>query len=141
MKRWALIEGELVANVVEQETQPQIEGVWVEIVGDPVGPGWEYINGEFIGPAPPPLPPELPIITKLAFRYRMTDAEYVGVLSAARSDVEVAAWIETFNMVSQIDLDDPRTASGVETLVAKALLTQERATEILTAPVQPGERP
>ncbi len=82
-----------------------------------------------------------PIITKLAFRYRMTDSEYVGILSAAKTDVEVAAWIETFNMVSQVNLDDPRTASGLDMMVSKSLLTEERKTEILTAPVQDSERP
>ena len=86
----------------------------------------------------PPLPP---VITKLAFRYRMTDAEYVGIISAAKTDVEVTAWVETFNMVTQVNLADPRTTTGVETLVSKNLLTQERATEILTAPVQDSERP
>lgn len=85
--------------------------------------------------------PPLPIITKLAFRYRMTDAEYVGILSGAKTDVEVAAWVETFNMVSQINLDDPRTISGLETLVAKNLLTKERALEIYSDPVREGERP
>lgn len=82
-----------------------------------------------------------PVITKVSFRFRMTDAEYVGVISAAKTDVEVEAWLETFNMVSQINLDDQRTKDGVENLVSKNLLTQERATEILTAPVQSSERP
>jgi hypothetical protein len=85
--------------------------------------------------------PQPPVISKLAFRFRLTDAEYVGILSAAKTDVEVMAWVETFNMVSQINLDDQRTKDGVENLVSKNLLTQERATEILTAPVQPNERP
>ena len=88
-----------------------------------------------VGPEPA-LPPPPPIITKLAFRYRLTDAEYVGILTAAKTDVEVAAWIETFNMVSQVNLDDPRTASGLDMMVSKDLLTEERKTEILTAPVQ-----
>jgi len=92
-------------------------------------------------PAPPPPPPLPPIIAKLAFRFRLTDAEYVGILSAAKTDVEVAAWIETFNMTSQINLDDPRTASGLDMMVAKNLLTEERKTKILTAPVQDSERP
>jgi hypothetical protein len=92
-------------------------------------------------PAPSPPPPLPPIITKVAFRFRLTDAEYVGILSAAKTDVEVMAWVETFNMVSQINLDDPRTASGLEMMVTKSLLTEERKTEILTAPVQNSERP
>jgi hypothetical protein len=141
MKRWALIEGELVANVVEQDSQPQIEGLWVEIVDGKAGPGWEYIDGQFIEPPIPPIPPLPPIITKLAFRFRLTDAEYVGILAAAKTDVEVMAWVETFNMVSQINLDDSRTVSGLEMMVTKLLLTEERKTEILTAPVQDSERP
>jgi hypothetical protein len=89
----------------------------------------------------PVFAPQPNIITKVAFRFRMTDAEYVGVLSAAKTDVEVAAWVETFNMVSSIDLDNQRTKDGVANLVSKNLLTQARADEILTAPVQPDERP
>lgn len=88
-----------------------------------------------------PVPYEAPIITKVAFRFRMTDAEYVGILTVAKTDIEVAAWVETFNMVTQINLDDQRTKDGVAKLVSKDLLTQERATEILTNPVQPNERP
>jgi hypothetical protein len=84
---------------------------------------------------------EFPVITKLAFRYRLTDAEYVGILTAAKTDVEVMAWVETFNMVTQVNLDDPRTASGLDMMVAKSLLTAEREVEILTAPVQFNERP
>ena len=93
-----------------------------------------------VGPEPAPPPPP-PIITKLAFRYRLTDAEYVGILTAAKTDVEVAAWVETFNMVSQVNLEDPRTASGLDMMVSKDLLTEERKTEILTVPVQDSERP
>jgi len=96
-----------------------------------------------VGPEPAPIPPPPlpPIITKLAFRFRLTDAEYVGILGAAKTDVEVTAWVETFNMVSQINLDDSRTVSGLEMMVTKSLLTEERKTEILTAPVQDSERP
>jgi len=91
-----------------------------------------------VGPEPVTTPR---IVTKLAFRYRLTDAEYVGILTAAKTDVSVAAWIETFNIVSQVNLDDPRTKAGLDMMVSKGLLTAERKTEILTAPVQSDERP
>jgi hypothetical protein len=91
-----------------------------------------------VGPEPVTTPR---IVTKLAFRYRLTDAEYVGILTAAKTDVSVAAWIETFNIVSQVNLDDPRTKAGLDMMVSKGLLTAERETEILTAPVQSDERP
>lgn len=101
----------------------------------------QYYPGHYRLVGPEPVPYVEPIITKLAFRYRLTDAEYVGILTAAKTDVEVAAWVETFNMVSQINLDDPRTASGLNMMVSKNLLTEERKTQILTAPVQDSERP
>jgi hypothetical protein len=100
-----------------------------------------HYSGHYRLVGPEPEPYVEPIVTKLAFRFRLTDAEYVGILAAAKTDVEVAAWVETFNIVSQIKLDDPRTISGVETLVVKDLLTEERGQEILTNPVQPNERP
>lgn len=114
---------------------------WIFLGKNPQGVsvGWSY-NGSIFTPPPAPPPPP-PIITKLAFRYRLTDAEYVNILTAAKTDVEVAAWVETFNMVSQVNLDDPRTKSGLDMMVSKGLLTAQRETEILTAPVQPNERP
>jgi len=86
----------------------------------------------------PPLPPT---ITKLAFRFRFTDAEYTSILEAADTDYAVKAWVETFNMVSQVNLSDERTVAGLNVLVSEGLLTQERATEILSAIVLEGERP
>jgi hypothetical protein len=89
----------------------------------------------------PPVRPTLPnIITKVAFRFRFTDAEYAGIITAARTDAEVQVWYDTFNMLTVVDLDNQRTKDGVANLVSKNLLTQARADEILTAPVQPNER-
>lgn len=52
MKRWALIKNNLVDMVVEQNTQPQIQGVWVEC-SDKVGPGWSYDGNKFTAPPEP----------------------------------------------------------------------------------------
>lgn len=141
MALYAVVKGDVVDGIAVRDDNPCTKPNWIPIDGlDPQpGPGWTYKDGVF---SPPPPSPPLPnVITKVAFRFRMTDAEYVGVLSAAKTDVEVVAWVETFNMVLQIDLDNQRTKDGVENLVSKNLLTQQRAIEILTAPVQPSERP
>lgn len=138
MSRYAVVFGDVVDGIAIAESPlEETGGIWVLIDGmnpEPQ-PGWKYENGAFSRPpVPPPPPPPPNIITKVAFRFRMTDAEYVGVLSAAKTDVEVASWVETFNMVSSINLDSQRTKDGVAVLVSKGLLTQERANEIL-APV------
>jgi hypothetical protein len=115
-----------------------------EVINTIVAEEWfveQNYSGHYrlVGPEPQPYIP--PIITKAAFRFRLTDPEYVGVLNAAKTDVEVAAWVETFNMVTQVNLDSQRTIDGVAVLVAKGLLTEARGQEILTSPVTPSELP
>jgi hypothetical protein len=53
MKRWAQIKNGVVYTVVEQDTQPQIEGIWVECSLQ-IGPGWLYDGTNFSPPPPPP---------------------------------------------------------------------------------------
>lgn len=138
IKNYAIVKDGVVVNIAVSEEA--LEPNWIQ--SDIAQIGWTYDGVNFHAPIPP-TPEENPIkiITKLAFRYRMTDAEYVGILSAAKTDVEVAAWIETFNMVNSINLADSRTKSGLDMMVSKNLLTAQREDEILNAPIQPDERP
>lgn len=96
---------------------------------------------QLVGPNPNPAPTEPNIITKIAMITRFTDAEFVGILAAAKTDVEVEGWYARFSAANTINLDDQRTQDGIAMLVTKNLLTQARATAILTDPVQPEERP
>ncbi len=93
-----------------------------------------------VGPEPTPSEPD-PIITKVAMITRFTDPEFVGILTAAKTDVEIEGWYARFSASNTINLADARTIAGVDLLVTKNLLTQARATAILTDPVQPSERP
>jgi hypothetical protein len=93
-----------------------------------------------VGPVPTPPPPP-PIITKIAMLTRLTDAEYVGILAAAKTDVEIEGWLGRFNAANTINLDDQRTKDGIALLFLKNLLTEARADAILTDPVQDNERP
>jgi hypothetical protein len=137
MNRYALVISGVVDVVVEQESTPTLPGMWIDVTNLSVGPLDKYDGNTFTKYVRPPEPR---VITKMAFRFRLTDAEYVGILSAAKTDIEVAAWVETFNMSTTVDLDSQRTKDGLQNLVGKNLLTQARADEILSAPVQPGER-
>lgn len=141
--RYAIVKGSVVDGIAIADAPLDAEGIWIDIDGLDPQPcaGWTYEDGSFVAPKPP-APIKLPmVITKLAFRFRLTDAEYVGILQMAKNEIAVAAWVETFNMVSQVNLEDARTIAGVQQLVDLDLLTEERADEILTAPVQPSERP
>lgn len=141
-KKFAVIKGEIVDGVAIAEDPLDTGDLWIDLTGVEPEPArdWTYKNGVFSPPADTPSAPLPNIVTKVAFRFRFTDAEYAGIITAAKTDAEVQVWYDTFNMVSSVDLDNQRTKDGVANLVSKNLLTQDRATEILTAPVQPNER-
>lgn len=89
----------------------------------------------------PDLPPDTWVITKVAMISRFTPQEYVGIISATKTDVEVQAWYDLFQAASTVNLKDERTVSGINSFVGKNLLTQARADEILANPAQPNEIP
>lgn len=90
---------------------------------------------------PEPLFADPTVLSKIAMITRFTELEYAGILGAAKSDVEVQAWLDRFYSANTIDLGDSRTINGVNMMVTKGLLVPARATEILTAPVRPDEKP
>jgi hypothetical protein len=141
MSLYAIIKGGVVDGLAIAEGPLETDGEWILVDGidPPPRPSWTYQDGVFSPPVKPP-EPIYTVITKVAFRFRFTDAEYAGILAAANTDTEVQAWYDTFNMVANIDLENQRTKDGVANLVSKNLLTQVRADEILTAPVQQAER-
>lgn len=95
---------------------------------------WEHTS------APPPAIPEPPqVISKLEFLNRLGDDGYIALLTAAKTDVEVEAWINKFNLISNIDLNDAKTKEWVSKFVSKNLITQEKADGILGDPLQPSE--
>ena len=137
-KLFAIINNNKVSKVVVAEEATHTEGVWVDLTGIVPEPwiDWTYREGIFT----PPLVILPNIITKLALLDRMTDAEFSGILAAAKTDTDVEAWKTRFDVATNIDLDSDRTKAGFDMLVIKTLLTQERATAIITNPVQPNER-
>lgn len=89
-------------------------------------------------PAYLPLPP-LPAVTKLSradFLLRFTPADDPGLLkriiAAARSNDDIAQWLEIARSQDVIDLADPATRQGLDALVAAGLLSADRASQILT---------
>ena len=81
------------------------------------------------------------MITKLALLNRMTDAEFISIINAAKTDAEVELWKIRFDNATTIDLtSNDRVVTGFSMLVSKGLLTQERSAEILNLVIQPNER-
>jgi hypothetical protein len=91
---------------------------------------------------PPPVievPIEPKIISKLGFLNRLGDDEYVAILAAAKTDVAIEAWINKFNLMGTIDLNDTKIQTTLSMFVTKNLLTQEQMDNILNDPLLPSE--
>lgn len=139
-KKFAVIRGEIVDGIALAEAPLETDGVWIDLtdVSPQPGPRWTYKNGVFSPPVEPPVPISWKV-TKVAMISRFTPQEYVGIVSATKTDVEVQAWYDLFQAASSVDLQDQRTIAGINALVSKNLITQARADTILTTPAQPNE--
>jgi len=70
-------------------------------------------------------------LTKQEFIDRLTPQEFISIISAAKTDVEVEAWLFRFNnLTSTINTLDPRTLQGLGLLVTKNIITQSRLEQI-----------
>lgn len=79
-------------------------------------------------------------ITKLAFRQRFTFAERVAIETAAETDASVRVMLKDQEAATFIDLSRQDTIDGVNALASGGLITAQRASEILTNPIQDIER-
>ena len=77
-------------------------------------------------------------ITKLAFNSRFQVSELMAILAAAAGTspqaLELQIVIKRQGLATYIDLSRSDTQAGVEILVSFGLITQARATQILTTP-------
>ena len=145
MSLYAVVKGEVVDGIAIADAPLDTDGTWIlidDVVPQPAT-RWIYKDGQFsMPPAPPePQPVERWDISKVAMISRFTPQEYVGIVGATKTDVEVQAWYDLFQAANRVDLKDQRTVAGINSLVGKNLLTQARADTILTTPAQPNEIP
>lgn len=96
------------------------------------------------------MPVQATKITKLAFRNRFTVAEKIAIEMASLDNPnqpiqlrQVAAAIRVYlkdlDNATYVDMSRADTQEGVQQMVVLGILTQPRATEILTAPIQETE--
>lgn len=88
---------------------------------------------EFLDTLPGPPPPQT-VFTTLEFLNRLTAQERADVRTHAGNNPasDVADWIERVRAATEIDIEDARTAAGLQTVVDAGLLTSDRRDEILT---------
>lgn len=71
--RYAIIENELVTNVVVADAELAAQNGWVEC--PQAGPGWKYVNGQFIEPDPAPEAPPAPTKEQLLAQLQALQAQ------------------------------------------------------------------
>lgn len=64
--------------------------------------------------------------TKLEFRSLFTFEELVAIETAAETDAAIRVLNQNQALAEYVDMSDPRTTAGLQLLVSKGLLTQER---------------
>ena len=70
-------------------------------------------------------------MTTLEFMELFTDAEWVGVLDAARVSAQVELFVMKMTQAEFMDLNYQGTIDGINSLVSAGLLTAERAEAVL----------
>lgn len=157
--RYALVKSGVVHGVIEADANfvTQIAAAWDEVVelgAARCGPGWVRTQGGFDPPPPPqePSPPEARRITQLAFLRRLTTDEEVAIEVASQDKptgspqerqaaARLRVGVRRLLAAQYVDLDDTEVAATLAGLEQAALLAGGRASEILSAPVRPEERP
>lgn len=148
MSIFAIIENGIVANVIVANAWPN--GIDVTDATPRPGPGWAYDGTTFTPPADPqPAPDAGPFLSNYAFDMRYTLPERIAIKRLADernpdgsyTDTALAVQVnvERAQKAKFVDTKLEATRKGVMQFVALGVLTQERALDILDAPIQPHE--
>ena len=93
-------------------------------------------------------PPDIPVIvddspltiTPFAFVRRFAFDEELAARNLAKTDEIVDALLDSLKIVENVDLRDERVIGGLKHLVTSGILTEERVSTILNAPIQDWEK-
>lgn len=106
------------------ESSHQLLGDSVVLLGEVESPLWKkYENGVW---SEETFEIKNTKFTKLEFRSLFTFEELVAIEVAAETDAAVRVLNQNQALAEFIDMADPRTTAGLQLLVSKGLLTQER---------------
>jgi len=72
------------------------------------------------------------VYTARDFRNRFTQTEKVDLYTKANEDIMLKIFIDELNATSSVDVEHPDTIQGMQYLVVKGILTQDRYNELMT---------
>lgn len=130
--RTAVIDGTQVVNAIEADPGFELPG-FLLVPTDTAGPGWSYVDGEFVAPEPEPRAPVYPQFTALEMLDLFTESEQLAVVGATMVEPAVKLWYDRLIAATFVTYEDPRTEGGLQALVDAELLTPQRKAEIAAA--------
>lgn len=106
---------------------PLPDGLTAVPLGDDAPTGeWDAAQKVFV-----PLPVEKAALEPIDLLRRFTFGEEVAIRTAAKSDVGIEVFLARLAAAKIVRLDHPDTIGGLQYLVAKGLISAERAAEVL----------
>lgn len=120
----------------EEEFRDQLEqssGLKVVKTKDmSVGPMWTYDKDTKTFTPPVRVVARSRKLSRLAYMNKFTSQELAALYTAAKNHIELEIWLDIFRQAQYVDLDDPKTAEGLQHLVSSNIITAQRAIEILS---------
>jgi hypothetical protein len=77
-------------------------------------------------------------VSSLAFRQLFTAAERLAITTAGETVPQIREFMDDESSTPSVSLSDPEVIAGIAALVTAGLLTQDRATAILTGSQPPS---
>lgn len=145
MKNYAQLENGIVVNVIiAEDSYPWEDDLeHLDVTNHIVHIGMTREEA-LASPTKPIVPDIVPYygtrVTRLALRNRFTGGEKAALYTAAETSIPIKIYLDDLAAATYVDLARADTIASINSLVG-TILTQERATAILTDPVQPEEVP
>jgi hypothetical protein len=125
-----------VTRVLTASIAPPADGTVVRyqpVTGDDPALWARWDGTAFVGDGyVPPLATATFKVSRQAFMDRIGDDAVAAILTLARTNAQVEAWVLRYQIVSDVDLRDPRTIGGIDALIAAGLIPSNRRAGILT---------
>lgn len=102
--------------------------------------GWVFDGSNIVPKTGMGVPPPKRLISKLAFRQRITLEEKIAIYTAKKTNVILEVFLDDLAASQYVDLGRGDTRNGVLFLAQKGILTMKRALEILDNPIIEQER-
>ncbi|MDR4125580.1 hypothetical protein [Yanghanlia caeni] len=139
MPKWIRLDNDRVVETTDTDPKgrfhPDLK--WIKAATSVEEGMVKQADGSYAFPEPAPenaiaaTPTPSTPLTKLAFMNRFTMEELAAIYTAAKTEVMVEVFMDKLKLAEYVDVTDPQTVAGLQSLAAAGLLSEARVQEIL----------